>query len=401
MDKSQKTVTNDFPESFPLTFSKIRHAQRADTTLAHTALKKDAYGLKNFRGGGKQYELIVRHDKLVVPKNLQVPAVQWYHHYLCHPGETRTEQTIRQHFWWKSLRDTVHTVCTKCHTCQVAKKSNKKYGKLPRKEAEAIPWDVLCIDLIGPYTITRKNKKKEALCLWALTMIDPATGWFEMREITTKRADVIANVLEQAWLTRYPWPTQIIYDRGSEFKAEVYEMLKKDYGIKVKPISTRNPQANAIVERVHQTIGNMIKTFQVYDNDGLDDDDPWSGILAAVMAAVRSTYSTTTQATPMQLVFGRDAILNTRFEADWGYIRQRKQQIININNDRENAKRTPYTYRVGAKVLIRQHNQTKYGGPEYDGPYSITEINDNGTVRIRKNKYSDVVNIRNIKPYVE
>ena len=93
--------------------------------------------------------------------------------------------------------------------------------------------------------------------------------------------------------------------------------------VKVKPITTRNPQANAIVERVHQTIGNMIRTFELYDNDGIDDDDPWSGILAAVMAAVRSTYSTTTQAMPMQLVFGRDAIINAKFIADWDYIRQR------------------------------------------------------------------------------
>ena len=45
-----------------------------------------------------------------------------------------------------------------------------------------------------------------------------------------------------------------------------------DYGVKVKPITTRNPQANAIVERVHQTIGNMIRTLELYDNDGIDDD---------------------------------------------------------------------------------------------------------------------------------
>ena len=117
-------------------------------------------------------------------------------------------------------------------------------------------------------------------------MIDPATGWFEMREIKTKSADNIANVLETAWLTRYPWPSKVIFDRGSEFKAEVQMMLIRDYGIKYKPTSVRNPQANAIVEHVHQTIGNMIRTFQVYDNDELDDEDPWTGILAAVMAAV-------------------------------------------------------------------------------------------------------------------
>ena len=79
-------------------------------------------------------------------------------------------------------------------------------------------------------------------------MIDPATGWFEMREIKTKSADNIANVLETAWLTRYPWPSKVIFDRGSEFKAEVQMMLIRDYGIKYKPTSVCNPQENAKVK---------------------------------------------------------------------------------------------------------------------------------------------------------
>ena len=53
--------------------------------------------------------------------------------------------------------------------------------------------------------------------------------------------------------------------------------------IKKKPITARNPQANVIVERVHQTIENMIHTFQVQD---MDEDDPWAGILNAVAFAV-------------------------------------------------------------------------------------------------------------------
>jgi transposase InsO family protein len=397
IDKSTK-IQDD---SFPLTFSKIYKAQKADIPLQKLALTHEEYSMQSFRGGEKHYDLIMYQNKIVIPKILHIRAVQWYHQYLCHPGETRTECTIRQNFWWKNLTKTVHTLCTSCDTCQRLKKSAKKYGHLPPKEAESIPWDRLCIDLIGPYTIVRKNKSKQSLVLWALTMIDPVTGWFEMREIKTKQADYIANVLEQAWLSRYPWPTTLVFDRGSEFKAEVTEMLRNDYGIKVKTTTTRNPQANAIIERVHQTIGNMIKTFQVYDNDALDDGDPWSGILAAVMAAVRSTFSTTTQATPMQLVFGRDTILNTKFMADWNYIHQRKQKLIEENNRRENAKRILHTYRIGDKVLVKQHNQTKYGGPEYDGPYPISAVNANGTVRVRKSNYYDIVNIRNIKPYTE
>ena len=75
--------------------------------------------------------------------------------------------------------------------------------------------------------------------------------------------------------------------------------IKEEYNVKVKPTTVRNPQANSILERIHQVIGNMIKTFQIYNRDDMDEEDPWSGILAAVMFALRSTYHTTLEATPM------------------------------------------------------------------------------------------------------
>jgi len=41
------------------------------------------------------------------------------------------------------------------------KKTSKKYGLLPEKVAEAIPWQKLCVDLIGPYKITNTNSNQE------------------------------------------------------------------------------------------------------------------------------------------------------------------------------------------------------------------------------------------------
>ena len=59
----------------------------------------------------------------------------------------------------------------------------------------------------------------------------------------------------------------------------------------------------------------MIRTFCAHKAE-LDEDDPWTGILGAVMFATRTTVHTTNRATPAQLVFGRDAILNVQHEAD-------------------------------------------------------------------------------------
>ena len=98
----------------------------------------------------------------------------------------------------------------------------------------------------------------------------------------------------------------------------------------MKPITKRKPQANAIIECVHQLIGNIVRTFDVKN---LDRDNPWGGKLASTMFDVRATYQTTLQASPMQLVFGRDTILNVKHITDWEHINERKQTRINLNNE--------------------------------------------------------------------
>jgi hypothetical protein len=66
--------------------------------------------------------------------------------------------------------------------------------------------------------------------------------------------------------------------------------------------------------------------------------------------AIRSTYHTTLQATPCQLVFGRDMIQNIFFRANWYQIQKRKQDIINNYNQKENKSQIPYESKVGDQV---------------------------------------------------
>ena len=400
----------DVPEeAHPTNYKTIMRYQQQDKSLIKLAKSNKNFKLKQFHGAGKKYSLICFNDRIVVPEPLQKRIVEWYHTTLCHPGETRTELTVSQHFYWKNLRKTVHDVCSKCDACQRLKRGKKAYGKLPPKEAEATPWDTLCVDLIGKYQFTPKGggkkyqmttKSGKTVYLQAVTMIDPATGWVEIRALPGARADYVANQVELAWLTRYPLPSQIIFDRGNEFLAEFKTLIDKDYGITKRPITARNPQANAILERVHQTIGNIIRTMKVHEMT-LDDENPWDGILASTMFALRATVHTTTKFTPTQLVFGRDAILNTRHEADWHIIKKRKQDLINRGNDRENRSRLEHTYKVGDKVLLKNEWKTKFNQDAYKGPLVITAVRNNGTVRARYGRVTDTYNLRNIVPYKE
>ena len=128
-----------------------------------------------------------------------------------------------------------------------------------------------------------------------------------MAQIPNRTAAYISDITKKNWFPCYPLTQRIVFDCGTKFMAEIAKMRQNQYDLKRKPIRTRSPQSNAIIEQIHQTIGNIISTFDV---SNIVKNDPWSGILAATKFSVCATYLTTLQAYTMQLVFGRDAILN-------------------------------------------------------------------------------------------
>ncbi len=81
------------------------------------------------------------------------------------------------------MRTTIRSKTKSCKTCQINKKQSLKYGHLPPKIVICTPWEALCVDLIGPYTL--KGKDGSSIDFMALTMIDPASSWLEVVELPT------------------------------------------------------------------------------------------------------------------------------------------------------------------------------------------------------------------------
>jgi hypothetical protein len=124
--------------------------------------------------------------------------------------------------------------------------------------------------------------------------------------------------------------------------------------------------------------------------------------LASPAYVIRSTLHTTLKATPGHLVFGRDMVLPINFMADWGEIEQQRQKEMGRNNRRENASRISHDYKVGNKILLKKPGKhlRKLEAPR-TGPHMVTAIYTNGTVRIKKGKVNERVNIRRLFPYFE
>jgi hypothetical protein len=256
----------------------------------------------------------------------------------------------------------------------VNKKRTQKYGHLPSKIVISTPWEALCVDLVGPYTLNGKDGS--SIDFMVLTMINPASSWFKVVELPTitglmtrtvngkeklikeeifeKSSDRISRLVNKIWLCRYPRCCYLIYDNGTEFKLH-FETLCNSYGIKRKPTTIKYPQANAICECVHQVVvGTMMRTSELDMEDSVHPADNIDTFVDNAAWAIRSTYHTVLKASSGAAIFGRDMLFDIPFIADWKQIGEYRQSQTDRSNTRENNKRVDYNYKVGDKILIRK-----------------------------------------------
>jgi hypothetical protein len=74
---------------------------------------------------------------------------------------------------------------------------------------------MVCVDLLGPFTIRRTPAKTHSLL--APTMIDPENRkkLFETVEATHKSATSIQDLFHNTWLARYLQPQCIVFDNDN------------------------------------------------------------------------------------------------------------------------------------------------------------------------------------------
>jgi hypothetical protein len=228
-------------EAYPLTLTDIADAQCKDQELKAYFKKNAIMPQKNM---GIQLiedtKVLCKNGNVMIPISLWQRAVSWYHHYLQHPGHSRLGEMMRSVMYWKGMHITVRKYIKSCKSYQVNKRHSQKYGHLPPKLVITTPWKVLCVDLIGPYTL--EGKEGSSIDFMCLTMINPTTNWFEIVEIPTvaqemtvhpvgigkkvtfdkntkvaepyfdKSSAQISNLVYKTWFSRYPHCCYIIYD---------------------------------------------------------------------------------------------------------------------------------------------------------------------------------------------
>ncbi len=107
-------------------------------------------------------------------------------------------------------------------------------------------------------------------------------------------------------------------------------------GIKRKPTTAKNPQANAILERVHQVLGQMLLTSELDMANSISPNDVDVFLLDNAACAICSTYHTVLKASPGADIFRQDMLFDSPFVANWYRIGEHRQSLTDRNNDHKN-----------------------------------------------------------------
>ena len=153
-----------------------------------------------------------------------------------------------------------------------------------------------------------------------------------------------------------------VHDKGGEFIGSSFQWLLAMFAIKDVQTTSKNPQSNSVCERMHQTVGNILRTH-LHSNppqNMTQARDIIDEALATAMHAMRTTVATTLGSTPGALAFSRDMFLNVPLIADWQAIATNREQAINENLRRANRKRRQCDYAPSQRVLKKCTTQRNW-----------------------------------------
>ena len=167
-------------------------------------------------------------------------------------------------------------------------------------------------------------------------------------------------------------------------------------------LTSKNPQANAICERLHLTVSNTLRTLVHYTPPHVLQDAALLVDTALQTAAysARVAMHGTLKHSPGSLAHHRDMLFDIPLIADMETIRQNRQLIVDERARLSNSTRITRDYRVGERVFIRDTEGGKLSLCTNANPLQIVRVHVNGTVTVRRGPYvTERISIRRLIPY--
>ena len=235
------------------------------------------------------------YHQIVVPKSYRHEILSIAHESPMsgHLGINKTYHKIINHFYWPGLKSDVSKYCKTCHTCQMVGKPNQTIPKAQLHPIPAFdePFSRILIDCVGPLPRTKSGNE------YLLTIMCTSTRFPEaipLRNIKTK--SIVKALIK--FFTFVGLPKSVQSDQGSNFMSGIFQQVMHELGIKQFRSSTYHPESQGALERFHQTLKNMIRSYC------FDTEKDWDEGIHLLLFAVRESVQESLGFSPFELVFG-------------------------------------------------------------------------------------------------
>ena len=154
-------------------------------------------------------------------------------------------------------------------------------------------WDVVGIDLMGPYAETTAGNK------YIFTATDLFTKFVFARPVKRKSAGDVASVIVEMFYA-YGRPRRVITDRGGEFVNEMNDVILKAFGMRHSITSPYHPVCSGQDERTNRSISAVMSK---YTNEKKTD---WDSQISHAAYSMNTSYQASIKLTPYKALFKRD-----------------------------------------------------------------------------------------------
>ena len=235
------------------------------------------------------------YHQIVVPKSYchEILSIAHESPMSGHLGINKTYHKIINHFYWPGLKSDVSKYCKTCHTCQMVGKPNQTIPKAQLQPIPAFdePFSRILIDCVGPLPRTKSGNEYLVTIMCTSTRFPEA---IPLRNIKTK--SIVKALIK--FFTFVGLPKSVQSDQGSNFMSGIFQQVMHELGIKQYRSSAYHPESQGALERFHQTLKNMIRSYC------FDTEKDWDEGIHLLLFAVRESVQESLGFSPFELVFG-------------------------------------------------------------------------------------------------